>query len=104
EDAMYIKLYMNYNKEHNKPGYFVVGWELINRLYFNLLSHGYRIPNRKRNGGSRIRPDRSVQPAFFEFLRAKYINMADKFVYGEIVDPEEEMTIRAKHFRNEYLP
>ena len=68
DESMYLSLYLRHNKECYKSGYSVVGYELSGRLYMNLLSHGYRIPDRNQRGTSRIRPDKSVEPAFHHFF------------------------------------
>lgn len=103
ERQQYIEMYLRYNKEHNKLGYFTVGYELINRLYMNLLSHGYRITNKDQKGLHRIRPDKSAQEPFHKFLCRKYIDLSQQFEYGELVDSDDEF-FRVLHYKNKYLP
>jgi hypothetical protein len=104
ESSMYIELYMSYNKKHQRDGYFVVGWELISRLYLSLLSYGYRIPNRDHKDAHRIRPDKSVQRAFHKFLHQRCQNTSPTFISGEIIDAEDESPLRINHYHNKYLP
>ena len=100
----YKELYMCYNKNYSKKGYFVVGWELFGRLYLNLESYGYTIPFKDKNNKHRIRPDKSIQKTFYHFLVKRYIDLSNVYEYGELLDLEDQSVFRILHFRNKYIP
>jgi len=104
EKKTFKELYVEYNKNHSKKGYFIVGWELLNRLYLSLESYGYTIPNLDQKGNHRIRPDKSIQPAFLQFMKNRYIDLSDMFEGGQIIDNDDQIEFRIKHFKNKYLP
>jgi hypothetical protein len=102
EKKTFKELYMTYNKHHNKPGYFVVGWELINCLYNVLESHGYHIPDVDKKN-HRMRPDISVQDYFHEFMKRRYHELSDIFTYGAVIDPADKIPMTVRHYKNRYL-
>lgn len=103
EKKTFKELYLNYNKNFNKKGYFVVGWELMSRLYLNLESYGYTIPNLDQKAKHRIRPDKSIQPAFMQYLKDKYIDLSEVFEYGQVIDNQDWMEFKVIHIKNKYL-
>lgn len=101
EKSMYLYLFYN-NMKRLRKGCFVVGNELITRLYLRVQAEGYKIPNIGRNG-SRIRPDISVAYHFHKYLLSHKIDVFNKFSKDFFTDVNgEEFFVR--HYSNELLP
>jgi hypothetical protein len=86
-----------------QKGTFSVISELFVRLYGRFEQVGYRIPDKALNG-KEIRPDVSVGRGFSDYLKAKHLEIADKYSYYKHNFSDIGLEVDARQYPNELLP
>jgi hypothetical protein len=101
DKSLYLYVYTK-NSSRIQNGFFVVGNELITRLYVRLLAEGYKIPYMGATG-HRIRPDKSVSTLFHKHLLNNHTTLMGMFFDDDFTD-EQGNTFRIRQYRNKLLP